>query len=319
MFDRRTFGQSAVATVFMLGGGGRALAASGPSQRDRASIKAMAGDYKVRFDFRETVSFQPDYKPLAPKLSGGEEIVRVIADRPGFISLQHILVMAVQGKTYVIKHWRQDWTFEPREVLQYDGQGCWSLKPVPPATAKGAWSQTVWQTDDSPRYGGIGRWTYDGRVAQWTSEETWRPLARRDAVRKPPYDRYLGRNRHALTPSGWVHEQENAKYALRDGRLAAIVHEVALNTYDRSASFDPAPGDAYWAATRDYWAGVRSGWDAAVARNRGVRVEEEAENGSVTGPELMGWADEVAAGKLQTSEAEARASALIARTAARKA
>jgi hypothetical protein len=318
MLDRRTFGKTAAATVLMLGGGSGAMAAASAPERDRQAIKAMAGNHKVRFDFRETVSFQPDYKPLAPKLSGGEEIVRVVEDRGDFISLQHILVMDIEGQTYVTKHWRQDWQYQPRDVLQYEGLSRWALKPVAVADSHGAWSQTVWQTDDSPRYGGTGRWTYDGGVSQWTSEDTWRPLARRDAVRKPPYDRYLGRNRHALTPNGWVHEQENAKQALRDGKLITVVHEVALNTYERFDGFKIAEGDAYWAATKDYWAGVRADWDAAIRKDRGVHVQEEAENGSVTGPELMGWADEIAEGKLKLAEAATKAQALIAKTAAQK-
>ena len=48
-----------------------ALAAGKPPEQDRKSILAMAGDYKVRFDMRETVPFVADYKPLEPKRSGG--------------------------------------------------------------------------------------------------------------------------------------------------------------------------------------------------------------------------------------------------------
>lgn len=290
-----------------------ALATAGPApERDRQSILAMAGDYRVRFDMRETVSFRPDYTPLEPKRSGGYESVRVVEDRGDFISLQHLLVVEDENdKPVIVKHWRQDWTYEPAKVLTYEAASRWTLTPVSAGARKGAWSQTVWQTDDSPRYGGVGRWTYEGGVASWQSERTLRPLARRDAVRKPVYAWYAGWNRHALTPTGWVHEQDNAKLGLKDGQPVTYVHEVVLNTYARSTAYPIKAADDYWAATKGYWAEVRRAWDRAVAKDSGVTVTEEAENGSIVGPRLMGLADEIAEGKATTAAAVAEAVALI--------
>lgn len=290
-----------------------AAALYGDMQTDRKAILAMAGDYHVRFDFQEIAAFVPGYEALKPKSSGGYEIVRVIADTGTFISLQHILVMEMEkGQVFIIKHWRQDWTYQPETVLTYAGPGKWVLSPVGAAERTGAWSQTVWQTDDSPRYGGVGRWRYDGGDVRWTSGESWRPLARRDAVRHPVYDRYRAVNRHALTPSGWVHEQDNAKMGDRDGKLTTFVHETVINTYRRDAGFPVARGDAYWAKTKDYWTAVRGLWDGAIAAGKGVSVTEEAENGSVTGPTLMGLADEIVSGTRTTESAIAEARAAIA-------
>jgi hypothetical protein len=308
------------ASILALAGAGVAASApaafaqgrSAQAERDRAAILAMAGDYRVRFNFRETVPFVADYTPLEPKASGGYESVRVIADEGRFIQLQHMLVAEHEGRTFVIKHWRQDWTFEPRSVLVYDRRNYWSLASVSGSERRGAWSQTVWQTDDSPRYGGVGRWDYANGRAIWTSGPTARPLARRDAIRNPPYERYLSINRHALTPTGWVHEQDNEKLGARDGRLVAIVHEDGVNTYDRFSGYPAAAADAYWTDTRDYWAGVRQAWDDAIARRGGVWVEEEAQNGAVTGPTLMGLADRIHGGETQTAPALAEARTAIA-------
>lgn len=284
-------------------------------QRDRASILAMAGDYLVRFDMRETVSFVEGYKPIDEKLSGGYESVRVIEDGPRGISLQHMLVVGSGDETMVVKHWRQDWVYEPATVLAYKGAGHWALEPVPRAERTGAWSQTVWQTDDSPRYGGVGRWEYSNGVARWTSAPTARPLARRDAIRNPVYDRYMGANRHALTPTGWVHEQDNAKIGMKDGKPVTFVHEVVLNTYSRSDKFPAKAADDYWAATKVYWTEVRAAWDAAIARGTGVVVAEEPQNGSVTGPRLMELADEIVEGKTTSAKAVAEARAIISNSA----
>jgi len=276
-------------------------------ERDRQSILAMAGNFRVRFDFRETASFVAGYKPIDPKTSGGYESVRVVDDRPGLIVLQHILVVGEGKDAAVVKHWRQDWVYQPKTVLNYVASGEWKLTPVNAADRTGAWSQTVWQTDDSPRYGGIGQWRYDHGVARWTSDATLRPLARRDAVRHPVYDSYEGVNRHALTPTGWIHEQDNAKIGVQAGKRVTFVHETVLNTYVRSTEFSAKPADDYWAATKEYWSAVRTEWSGKIIRDRGVRVAEEAENGSVTGPRLMELADEIAEGKTSTAKAIAEA------------
>lgn len=282
-------------------------------EADRASILAMAGTFRVTFDMKETTPWRADYTPIPAKISGGHEVVRVIADTGRTIVLQHLLVVSDDaGKTVVVKHWRQDWVYEPATVLTYAGQGSWKLEDVPASMRKGRWSQTVWQTDDSPRYGGWGQWTMEGGVRRWRSNWTWRPLARRDAVRHPPYDRYLGINRHSPSPAGWIHWQDNIKMGLVDGKLVPFVQESVLNTYVKDDKFDVAAADAYWTATRDYWAAVRGLWDDAIVRDKGVKVAEVAETGSASGARLMTLADDIQAGKIKTPAAIAQARKIIA-------
>jgi hypothetical protein len=225
--------------------------------------------------------------------------------------LQHLLVAEHEGQTFVIKHWRQDWTYQPRTVLVYERRNYWALANVSSADRRGTWSQTVWQTDDSPRYGGVGRWDYANGRTIWTSGPTARPLARRDAIRNPPYERYLSINRHALTPTGWVHEQDNEKLGTRDGQLVAIVHEDGVNTYNHFNEYPVAAADSYWGDTAEYWAGVRQAWDNAIARRRGVYVEEQAEWGSVVSQQLMGLADTIHSEEARTPAALAEAQSAI--------
>lgn len=288
---------------------------------DRAAILAMAGDFKVTFDMRETTAWRADYAPIPAKVSGGHESVRVIEDSPRRIVLQHLLVAETEaGKTMVIKHWRQDWTYEPASVLVYAGQGQWKLEPVPAPMRKGRWSQTVWQTDDSPRYGGWGQWSEEGGVRRWRSSWIWRPLARRDAVRKPPYDRYLAINRHSPTPTGWIHWQDNIKMGPEpgssSGKIVPFVQESVLNTYVRDNGYRVAAADAYWQATSTYWAAIRQAWDQVIARNQGVKVAEVAQTGSAGAERLMDLADDLAAGKLPLDQAIARGRTVIAEVTA---
>jgi hypothetical protein len=204
------------------------------------------------------------------------------------------------GKKMVIKHWRQDWQYEPAKVLVYSDRDSWTWADVPAAERKGAWSQTVWQVDDSPRYGGWGRWSDFGGQRRWVSNATWRPLARRDAVRGPVYDRYLGVNRHAISPAGWIHWQDNLKM---DGKTVPVVQEYVLNSYTRFSDFDVRAADDYWAATKGYWAAIRAEWDRIAAAKGGILITEEADHGTVIAGRVLEIADEIQAGK--TSEADA--------------
>ncbi len=138
-------------------------------EADRNAILAMAGDYKVKFDFQETVAFREGYEPKERYITGAHEMVRVIEDTGTFISLQHILVVGDGEKMpfMPIKHWRQDWQFEPTEIMDFIGANTWVKRPVSAAERAGKWAQTVYQVDDAPRYAAVAAWDHtDGTAAQ---------------------------------------------------------------------------------------------------------------------------------------------------------
>jgi hypothetical protein len=277
-------------------------------EQDRKDILAMAGDFKVKFDMQESTPWRSGYAPIDHKVSGGNESIRVIEDTGEKIVLQHLLVVDIEGKSHVIKHWRQDWEYRPAKVLVYSAPSTWTWEEVPERMRNGRWSQTVWQVDDSPRYAGWGQFEEQGGIRRWRSNWTWRPLARRDAVRHPVYDRYLGINRHQVTPSGWIHWQDNTKM---EGADKPVVQEYVLNTYTRSSDYDTKAADDYWAATKDYWTTLRAEWDKIAEARGGIRVEEEAEAGTVISGRLLEIADEIAAGTTKEAAALAQARALM--------
>jgi hypothetical protein len=246
-------------------------------QEDRQAILAMAGNYRVTFDFTETVSFDANYTLKDKKLSGGDEIVRVIEDTGDFISLQHILVVGGEKK-FPVKHWRQDWRYEPESVLVFIGANAWETRKLAPAEAKGKWSQVVYQVDDAPRYGAVGAWRHENGVSAWTPPAEWRPLPRRDATTRDDYHAIDAVNRHAITPSGWVHEQDNTKLVLT-GKPRALVREVGVNIYEKFNGFDIAVGDDYWNATKEFWAEMRAEWARIEAENPrfGLTIQGEPE------------------------------------------
>ncbi len=273
-------------------------------EQDRRAILAMAGDFNVRFDFMETVPLAAGYEPKERYVTGGTEVVRVIEDRGDFISLQHILVVGDDEK-FPIKHWRQDWAYEPSEVLVFIGGNAWEMRAVPPAERAGKWSQTVYQVDDSPRYGAVGAWAHDNDVAQWTPPAEWRPLPRRDMTKRDDYHAVVAVNRHTITPFGWAHEQENTKLAL-NGAPRALVREIGVNTYARTGDFDADVAIDYWAATSDYWASVRAQWARLEASGAPFALTLKGEPADLYA-ELLGLAGEVEAGEKTNAAAAAEA------------
>lgn len=257
-------------------------------QQDREAILAMQGEYAVTFDFRETVPVADGYELAEPKLTPAREVVIVVEDTGEFIMLQHLLVVGPEDEPFIVKHWRQDWRYEPETVLAFQGHDDWIVEAVPASEAAGAWSQTVYQVDDSPRYAAVAPWTHDADgVSTWEPPVSWRPLPRRDDTTRDDYDVIAAVNRHTVMPWGWTHEQDNSKLVVEeDGAVHELVREIGVNTYrNTDLSNDQAARD-YWAATQDYWAMVRGYFDNLETGSRGFHIEDDAEGTLLYGPVL---------------------------------
>lgn len=244
-------------------------------QADRAAILAMAGEFRVRFAFEETVPLSEGYARKEAKTSGATEFVEVIEDRGDFISMQHILVLQdpETNEARVVKHWRQDWQFEPAQVMRYRGEQRWVPEQISESERRGAWAQTVFEVDDAPRYGGLGRWRHSDGETVWESDYAWRPLPRREYTTREDYQVMGAINRHLITPEGWAHEQINTKLVVDEaGQARPLVREIGLNTYVRIDDFDFSAGREYWNKTADYWAQVRELYNAALARPQGLHL-----------------------------------------------
>jgi hypothetical protein len=278
--------------------------------QDRKAILTMAGTYDVTFDFKETIALAPGYKLAPEKKTGGEEVVTVIADTGRFISLQHVLVVGPASDPSVVKHWRQDWVYEPAKVLRFKGRHTFATDAVPKAARAGAWSQTVYQVDDSPRYGGLGVWKHEGEVSTWSSDLSWRPLPRRDDTTRQDYDVVQAVNRHTIAPWGWSHEQDNSKLRLSDKGPEEIVREVGVNTYRRSDKVNRKPADEYWARTAALWSEVRKVWAKLEADGHAFTVADDPHGTELYSP-VLDVADELADGKIDETKALVRITDLI--------
>lgn len=255
-------------------------------ERDQAAIRALAGSFRTSFDFLETVVFgdtAASRQPATPYRSWATEQVFVLEDRPGFVSLQHVLVMFVVDETgvtrgpFVQKHWRQDWTYEPASIFAFRGFDRLETLRFTAQERAGRWSQAVYQVDDTPRFTLVGEWRHSQTDSTWTSGEEWRPLPRREHTIRSDYHVLRGPNRIVVQPSGWVHLQDNVKTVLTPSRTIdpdtpARAREIGVNRYDRIVDFDFSAGDAYWTATAGYWAAVREAWGRRLAEGSPLDV-----------------------------------------------
>ncbi len=257
-------------------------------ERDRLAILAMAGDYRTSFDFIETVGFEEGYRPRQPYQSWGTEKVYLVSNERDFISLQHIIVMHFVSEDgsisdpMVIKHWRQDWRYQDRDLHSFLGRGQFERRKIDRSARKGAWSQTVYQVDDSPRYAATGRWFHAPGVSFWESDDRRRPLPRREFSVREDYHALYGSHRITITPNGWTQEEDALKLVLDDQNMpvksqAYLAREAGLSRYERISNYDFSAGDEYWNTTADFWGVVRSYWHSLYKTSRGFAFKKSVD------------------------------------------
>lgn len=284
-------------------------------ERDRRAILAMAGDYRVTFDFLEIEEFQPGAERDEPYQSWGTERVYVDIDTGTSISLVHILDMRILqddgtlSEPIVTKHWRQSWQYEPRELVEYRGQNRWERRKLSSAERNGQWSQTVYQVDESPRYASVGRWNHTGSFSTWSSAETWRPLPRREWSARSDYQVLLGTNRHTITATGWLQEENNLKMVLDkegspDRAQPYRAREYGVARYSRMLGGDFQAADEYYQRTRSFWTGVLTSWHELFQAHSVVALRAPVDQAGLF-RKLFEYADQLAGGQTPGQSAAA--------------
>jgi hypothetical protein len=281
--------------------------------QDQAAILAMAGAYQVQFDFEETTALIPGYSLRPASHSSATELILVIEEAPGWVSLQHVLVIGdadSEQPSHVVKHWRQDWRFQDLELLEFQGHRSWRRRTLSSEETRCSWTQAVFEVDDSPRYEGYARWYHGAAGSEWRSHETWRPLPRREYTKRSDYDILVGVNLHRIAASGWEHEQENVKLVLEPRH--ALVREHGLNHYAKIDADKTQLAREYWERTGAFWRGVRAEWRRILTHTPLLTLELE-----VSGKRLYEHLFERASQASTTAESSEAEQAFIRDTIAR--
>ena len=69
-------------------------------------------------------------------------------------------------------------------------------------------------------------------------------------------------NRHEITATGWVHEQDNQKVQLLKEGEHVLVEEKGRNVYTRIPDENCMPSIEYWASNAAFWNGIRDHWNS---------------------------------------------------------
>lgn len=279
-------------------------------ERDRRAILAMAGTFRVSQDYLEVAGFQPDAARARPYQATGIEKVYIDADDGRHISLVHVLetrAVSDDGKTgesTVTRQWRQDWRYEPHHLIDYEGSEHWRKRTLAPLLVRGQWSQTVYQSDDSPRYAGLGKWEHNGSFSTWVSGETAQPLPRREWSVRQDYRQLSGTHRHTIVPGGWLMEENNLKVTAPGSSLPYLAREYGLVRYERIKDSDFAAADRYHDSTLRFWTEVMAAWDQVWTVHDEVQLQVAVDQSGAYAT-LFELAERYAAGELNLSESRA--------------
>lgn len=254
-----------------------AFSASAQSKldQDRDAIKALAGFYKVTFNYAETFSPNDDYKFHDRHRSSAKEIAIILEDSPKKIVIQHLLVM--RGDSMIIKHWREDWTYEDPQILAYDKDDTWKKVTLNINDVKGRWTQKVYQVDDSPRYQAIGTWVHvDGRH-QWQSNSD-APLPRREYTERSDYNVLNRGNNVYLTKDGWMFEQDNKKIIRSAEGDKLLAMEKGMENFVKTDPKSFGYAQQWWKNNQSFWKDARDTWDNVFAENNIIKLNQKVDN-----------------------------------------
>jgi len=235
-----------------------AASAQTKKEQDIAAIKGMCGCYAVKFDYAETFSSDTSYELHDQyHTSAPAEWVFVAEESEDKIVLQHLLVIQ---DSMIIKHWRQDWTYQETDLHQFYKDNMWKYESLSDDVVEGQWAQEVYQVDDSPRYSGTATWVHvDGKHSWENTSDA--PLPRREYTKRSDYNVMQRTNKHVLTDYGWLHEQDNLKVLREKGTDEVIVAEKGLNAYHKIDDKNCQAAVEWWNEQEAFWALVRAEWD----------------------------------------------------------
>lgn len=250
------------------------LSTAAQKEAGKKNIEKLCGCFEVEFKYAETFAPNPEYKfHEREKISAGVELALPIEVTDTKISIQHLLIV---GDNMIVKHWREDWVYQPETTWVYEGDKRWVKKSIPAATVAGKWLQSVWEVSDAPRYQGSSEWLQTDGHSFWQNT-TDAPLPRREYSARNDYNILRRTNRIILTENGYRHEQDNQKIIRANGKDQLLVEEKGLNSYTRTAEKDCAAGKLYWEKNKEYWARVRSVWAQWVATHNSLELKDQVD------------------------------------------
>ena len=247
-------------------------------KKDTNAIMKMCGCFEVTFNFSETINLnnRENYKPSQDyQTSPVYELAIPIKQDKNHISIQHILQVGDDNYRSIVKHWRQDWIYQNKNLYIYEKDNKWNYKKLNKSNYKGQWTQKVYQVDDSPRYEGSSSWVHVDGKSFWENT-TPAPLPRREFSKRKDYNVLLRSNRHEITNYGWFHGQNNEKVdRINSIEEEVLAFEVGYNYYKRVANDKCKYAKEWWLENEKKWEIVRNIWAEIYSQNKNLSLKSE--------------------------------------------
>jgi hypothetical protein len=251
------------------------IAAIAQPAGEKKIIQQLCGCFQVDFRYAETFSPNPGYKYHEREETGGTaELALPIEESDKKIVIQHLLVVGAQT---VVKHWREEWTYEDPVIWKYNGNRTWTKETIPPEKVEGKWTQTVWEVADEPRYQGLSQFVnLDGKIIWQNTTDA--PLPRREYSVRNDYNILKRTNRLNITDSGYLHEQDNQKIIRNNGNDTLLVEEKGQNMYKRIPEQECAAAREYWEKNKEYWGRVRKIWAVYISTHDRIALKNKIDD-----------------------------------------
>jgi hypothetical protein len=238
------------------------------------AIENLCGCFNVTFKYAETFSPIEGYKYHdREEINGGIELALPIEISNNKVSIQHLLVIS---DSMIIKHWREEWTYENPILWKYIDTKTWVKQVLTPTQIKGKWTQTVWEVSDEPRYQGLGTFNIIDGETFWQNT-TDAPLPRREYSVRNDYNILNRTNILHITDNGYVHKQDNKKIIRKNGKDSLLVEEKGINSYNRVAASKCSAAKKYWERNNAFWLKVTTVWNNYLNTHNTIKLKTKVE------------------------------------------
>ena len=255
------------------------LSATAQNKQDIEAIKSLCGCFEVTFKYAETFATDKNYQLKDKYTAKGLEWAGLVEGSDKKFVIQHILVV---DDSMIVKHWREDWTYQTTDLLMFNQNMQWKKVKLPSAQVAGQWTQSVWEVDDAPRYQGTALWIHQNGQHFWKNA-TDAPLPRREYTKRSDYNVLNRGNTISITNDGWVHEQDNSKIVRKDGQAdQTLVLEKGYNIYKKVDDNKCFAAKDWWTKNVAYWNKVRTNWDEIIAKKDIITLRREVKNQTLT-------------------------------------
>ncbi len=247
------------------------LAARLSKEEGKQTILKMSGCKAVDYTFSETKALLDTYKLDsrvydATKVHEVFEYIVPLQNDENVVHLQHIFLIGMgPGRTFLMKHHGETWTYAPASYQTYLGGYHW--KPAEVDAPEGKWLRSVSALDDGPRYSCVSSWQNQGARNVWNCTGTYAPIPGRETrdMGRKDYQGLYRKSQILVYDTFWLEREENRKVYEKDGEQTPFVEEVGKIFSIEVPETNCAAAKDWIKPRQEFWAMLRKVWDRVLS------------------------------------------------------